>query len=143
MKTSTWLRTAAVLTGLLALGHTLGRPWTPIKTPEAAAAVAAMREVHFAALGVTRSYFEFYEGFGLCISAFAFMVAGLLWRQADAARAGRPVDRAMILIELAGFVAMGAVSARFIFAVPAAFNAAIAIALAGAAFASRPSPAAP
>jgi hypothetical protein len=141
MKTSTWLRTAAVLTGLLALGHTLGRPWTPAKTPEAAGVVAAMRDVHFATLGVTRSYFEFYQGFGLCIGCFAFVLAGLLWRQADAARSGRPVDRAMIVIALAGFVAMGLVSARFIFAVPVAFNAAIAVALVGAAVASRPRPA--
>ncbi|SRR5579871_608672 len=137
MKTSTWLRIAAVLALGLAIGHSLGRPWTPAKSLEARAVVLAMQSVEFPAAGVARSYFDFYQGFGLAISAFVLALAALCWRQGSAVAAGVPVDPVAIGALLACFLANTVIAAVYLVWLPAAFNAAVVVALAAALVAGR------
>ena len=112
-----WLRIAAVIAALYAAGHTAGMPWTPSQDSPAQAVVAGMRGVHFSAAGSNRSYWDFYQGFGLAISALLAVQAVLLWQLAAVARdTGR--YRAMAATHLAGFLLLGVIAARYIFALP-------------------------
>jgi hypothetical protein len=123
-RASLWLRLAAVIAALYAAGHTAGMPWTPSHELPAQAVVAQMQGVHFSAAGSNRSYWDFYQGFGLAISALLTVQAVLLWQLAGTARAtGR--YRAMAVTHLAGFLLLGVVSARYIFALPLWFAAGI------------------
>ena len=137
MKTAVWLWIAAVIALLFAAGHTVGHPWTPVQGLGPEAVVAAMREVHFQVEGINRSYLDFYQGFGWTLSALLFMVAALLARQAALATINRPVDRVLIAIEALGFLLSGVAAAVFIAPMPAAFNAAVTVALLGALLSSR------
>ncbi|HUL19500.1 MAG TPA: hypothetical protein VLV29_09575 [Steroidobacteraceae bacterium] len=128
-RASAWLRIAAVIAALYAAGHTAGRPWTPTHDGLAQGVVVGMREVHFSALGTTRSYWEFYQGFGLALSVLLAMEAVLLWQLAAVARAGTAY-RAMTVTHLVGFLVLGAVASRFIFALPLWLSLAIAACLA-------------
>jgi hypothetical protein len=117
VRASLWLRIAAALAALYAAAHTVGRPWTPNHEVLAQGVVAAMRDVHFNAAGAVRSYWDFYQGFGLAISVLLGVEAVLLWQLATLARVGARY-RAMAVTHLAGFVLLGLVVARYIFALP-------------------------
>jgi hypothetical protein len=62
MSTVFWLRAAACVTALLAVGHLLGSPWTPATNAEGQRLIDAMGSYHFDAMGFNRSYLDFYEG---------------------------------------------------------------------------------
>jgi len=127
-RASPWLRIAAVIAALYAAGHTAGRPWTPTHDPLAQGVVVAMREVHFSAVGLTRSYWDFYQGFGVALSVLLAMEAILLWQLAGLARSGAAY-RAMTITHLVGFLVLGVVASRFIFALPLWLSLAIAACL--------------
>jgi hypothetical protein len=86
------------------------------------------------------SYWDFYQGFGLAISALLFVQAALLWHSASLARSGNDKLRPIIVTQLAGFVVIAAVAARYIFAPPLVLAVAIAICLVGALIGGRPGP---
>jgi hypothetical protein len=117
VRASIWLRIAAVIAALYAVGHTAGMPWTPTHEVLAQGVVAAMRDVHFRAAGATRSYWDFYQGFGLALSVLLGVEAVLLWQLATLAHAGTRY-RAMAATHLVGFVLLGLVAGRYIFALP-------------------------
>jgi hypothetical protein len=128
VRASIWLRIAAVIAALYAAGHTAGMPWTPTHEVLAQGVVAAMRDVHFRAAGATRTYWDFYQGFGLAISVLLAVEAVLLWQLAILARLGTHY-RAMAATHLAGFVLLGVVAGRYIFALPLWLSLAIAACL--------------
>lgn len=117
MSATLWLRIAAVLAGLYALGHTAGMPWTTSRDVMAQGVVVAMQGVHFAAAGSVRSYWEFYQGFGLAISVLLALEALLLWQLASLARSTLRF-RAMAWAHLVGFVCLALIAYRYLFAVP-------------------------
>jgi hypothetical protein len=123
-----WLRSAAVLAALYAAGHTAGMPWTPTREPAAAGVVRAMRAVQFSAAGATRSYWDFYQGFGLSVSVLLAVQAVLLWQLAALARDGGRY-RGVALTQLVGFVVVGAVAGRYVFLLPVWLSLAIAACL--------------
>lgn len=131
MTATTWLRTAAVLTALYAAGHTAGMPWTTTRDVMAQGVVVAMQGVHFAAAGNLRSYWEFYQGFGLAISVLLALEALLLWQLASLARVTLRF-RAMAWIHLGGFVCLALIAYRYLFAVPVWLAVAIAACLGAA-----------
>jgi len=77
------LRAASAVMLLLAIGHALGSPWTPVQDPGALAVVSAMRDYHFNVMGFERSFFNFYVGFGWMLSAYLFGHAILYWQLAS------------------------------------------------------------
>jgi hypothetical protein len=88
-----------------------------------------MRSFEFDAMGATRSYADFYLGFGLYIGVLLLLQAVLLWQlgalaAADARRA-RPLVAAMFIASVAGTVVVW----QFIFVLPALFSAATAFCL--------------
>jgi hypothetical protein len=106
---SFFLRVAAVLSLLHCLGHTIGGVFSadaPLGTKEGAV-VAAMKSNQFDVMGATRSYWDFFIGYGLTISVFALVQAVVLWQLAGLAKTDprqmRPTIAAFLLANI-GFV---------------------------------------
>ena len=136
MTATAFLRVASILSLLFAGGHTLGgsQSWSP---PGETEVLQAMRSFRFDAEGVSRTYLEFYLGFGFILSVYLLLQAVVLWQLAALARADAARLRPLVAAFLLAQVASGALSWRFIFAIPVAFSALIALALAAALYASR------
>jgi hypothetical protein len=129
MKITTWLRVAAVLSVLLALGHTAGglQHWSPVGDTEVLRSMGTFR---FDALGSNRSYLDFYLGFGYIISLYMFAQALLLWQLASLASLPDAKVRPMVAIFLAVSVGATALDWTLFFVVPTVFNLIISICLA-------------
>src|SRR5262252_2284994 len=83
MNTTLWLRIAAAISLLFTAGHTLGglTDWSPMGDNDV---LKAMKAVHFDTMGASRSYHDFFIGFGYSISVsmlLATVASGLVaWR---------------------------------------------------------------
>jgi len=117
MTTSFWLRSASVLTLLLALGHTAGYPWTPDLGAASMSVVSRMQSVHFMVMGFEQSFWAFYVGFGLTISVMLLLLAVLLW-QVPAAVPDPRKARLLIVAMLAAFVLISGLDWVFFFTAP-------------------------
>ena len=117
MSAPLWLRLAAAVAALYALGHTLGHPWTAPHDLMAQGVTVAMQGVHFDAAGHSRSYWEFYQGFGFAISVLLALQAVLLWQLAALARTGQDY-RIAALAHLLAFLGLAAIAYRYLFALP-------------------------
>jgi hypothetical protein len=124
-----FLRIASVVSLLFATGHLLGSlaSWSPAGETEV---LRAMRSYHFDAGGVTRSYADFYLGFGHTISIYLLLQAVLLWLFASLARTEVRMLRPALATLFLANVASALVSWKFIFVIPVLFSAAIALCLA-------------
>src|SRR5579863_6342182 len=67
MKASLFYRIAAVLLLFFDAGHTSGFPWSD---PKWGVDLSAMRSTHFYIIGFSRTYWDFYVGFGLFVGVF-------------------------------------------------------------------------
>lgn len=111
------LRIASVITLLLAVGHTAGGLsfWSPAGDTEV---LRAMRSFHFDAAGVSRTYLDFYLGFGFITGIYLLAQAVALWQLASMAKA----DPIRVRPLVGSFLLASAVSAflswRFIFGLP-------------------------
>ena len=128
MKSSLLLRIASIVTLLTAVGHTSGALsfWSP---PGETEVLRAMRSFHFDAGGVSRTYLDFYLGFGFIIGIYLLTQAVALWQLASIAK----TDAFRVRPLIGSFLLANAVSAflawRFIFVVPVVSFAAIAACL--------------
>jgi hypothetical protein len=128
MNAKLWLRISAVVSLLLAVGHSLGgrKSWSPNgELP----VLQQMRDNHFEVMGVNRSFFDFYMAFGWSLSIALFMQSILMWQlsglvSTDVARA-----RPMIAVITAAVVASAVIAWRMIFPVPAYFETALSVCL--------------
>ena len=140
MKTPLLLRIAAVLTLLYFAGHTAGMPWTPVNGLKEKALFYAMRSDTFAVSGSTRSYWDFYYGFGVAISVYLLAQAVVLWQLASVARRDPMAARPMIATFFVAFIGNAIIAWRWFFFMPALFAVAIAVVLAIAFSRARPAP---
>jgi hypothetical protein len=124
MTTTLWLRISSIISLLFAIGHTLGglKYWSPMGDNPV---LQAMRTVRFNALGVNRSYLDFYMGFGYSISVSQVMLTILLWQFATLAQTDSLRVRPMIIVVALAIAVGGLVAWRFIFPVPALFSLAL------------------
>jgi hypothetical protein len=129
MTASRWLRIAAVIMALFAAGHTLGgrKAWSPAGET---AVLEQMRTFQFDAMGTSRTYLEFYLGFGFVISVLQFMLAVLLWQVGGLAREDARRVRPLIATFLAAAIASTLVTWRYIFLVPTIFSVVYTVAVA-------------
>jgi hypothetical protein len=136
MKASTVLRITSLITLIFAVGHSLGgmESWSPVGETEV---LKAMKSFRFDAEGVTRTYFDFYLGFGLILSVYLFLQAVLLWQLATLAKTEALRLRPLIVSFFMASVVSAGLSWKFIFAVPAISFVVIAAGLGFAFFASR------
>src|SRR5258708_38671075 len=74
MRASVFYRIAAVLLLLFEAGHTSGFPWSD---PKWGVDLGSMQSTHFHIMGFSRTYWDFYVGFGLFVSAFLLLAVVL------------------------------------------------------------------
>jgi len=120
MNTTRLLRISSVISFLFTAGHMLGgrQEWSPVGEN---AVFTAMRTVRFDVMGASRSYYDFYMGFGHTSTIAMLLQSVLLWQLASVARTGVSV-RPMILAFVLASAASTFVAWRFIFPIPAVFS---------------------
>jgi hypothetical protein len=128
MKPFILLRITSVITLMFAIGHSLGgmESWSPMGDTEV---LKAMKAFRFNAEGVTRTYFDFYLGFGLILSVYLFLQAVLLWQLAALAKSDALRLRPLLVSFFLASVVSAGLSWKFIFAVPAVSFVVIAVGL--------------
>src|SRR3954467_2573652 len=128
MSTSLLYRIASVILVLFAAGHTIGfRQVQPEWKVDAL--VAGMQSSRFAVQGFTRSYWDFYIGFGLFVTVFLVFAAVLAWQLAGLPRA-QLHEMALLTWSCAlCWAGIAALSWRYFFAAPAAFSTVLAACL--------------
>jgi hypothetical protein len=128
MNPSVLLRIASIMTLLIAAAHTSGGLsfWSPAGETEV---LRAMRSFHFDAVGVRRTYLDFYLGFGLIVGIYLLTQAVALWQLASMAKADPIRVRPLIGSFLLASVVSAFLSWRFIFLVPVVSFTAVAICL--------------
>jgi len=130
MKTSTLLKIAAVLMFLYFAGHTAGAPWTPGEAAADVAVVEAMKSDHFPVIGMSRSYWDFYFGFGLIISVMQLFQAVLLWQLGTLAKTDAARLRPIIAVFCLSLIVNAILSWTYFFPIPVVMAVLIAICLA-------------
>lgn len=113
MSTSLLLRIASVISFLFAAGHSLGgrKNWSPQGDNQV---LDAMRTVRFNVFGVSRSYLDFYRGFGFTLGLFLLLQAVLLWQLAGIARTDAAQVKGMIAAFAIAALGCGILSWKFI-----------------------------
>jgi len=133
VRASLFYRIAAVLLLLFDAGHTAGFPWSD---PKWGVDIGSMRSTHFYIMGFSRTYWDFYVGFGLFVSVFFLLAVVLAWQLG-----GLPPE---FLARMLGtrwafalcFAAMTVLSWKYFFVIPIVFSVAIALCLTAAAWLS-------
>ena len=135
MRPSLLYKIASILLILFAAGHTLGfRQVDPRWGIDSL--IRSMRSVHFNANGSERTYWDFYVGFGLFVTALMVLASLFAWQLGSLPAA----TLARMRISAWGFVLCFAFAAflswHYFFLVPVIFSVAILICLALAAWLS-------
>jgi hypothetical protein len=115
MKASLFYRIAAVLILLFDAGHTSGFPWSD---PKWAVDLSSMRSTHFDILGFSRTYWDFYVGFGLFVTVFLLLAAMLAWQLGGLPANTRALMRGTAWTLALCFAAVTVLSWRYFFIVP-------------------------
>lgn len=126
MTTRVIYRIAAVLILLFDLGHTAGYPWSD---PSWGVDLGAIQSSHFKVLGFTRTYWNFYVGFGLFVSVFLLLAAIFAWQLSNLpAETLRRVRSSAWALSVC-FAAVTILSWMYFFTIPIAFSSVITVCL--------------
>jgi hypothetical protein len=128
-------RIASVLLLLFATGHTTGFHQIDPKWG-VDAVIREMQSKRFDVLGSSRTYWDFYIGFGLFVSVFLLFLALLTWQLAGLAAATRASMRAIAWSLVICFGALVILSIRYFFIIPTVFSILILLCLTAAAWLS-------
>jgi hypothetical protein len=129
MRATLFLRSAAILTLLLGVGHMMGRPWTPSHDPQAAAVVETMKSHPMHIMGFDRTFMDFYVGFGLMLGVYLLAQALLLWMLAGFARRDPARARQVAAVFFILNLAQTAIAGAYLFTIPLVLSAAVALCL--------------
>ncbi len=80
--------------------------------------MAVMKANEFAVMGVMRSYWDFYMGFGLVVSVFLTVEGVVFWQLGSLARTDALRLRPVLATFLVGYLCVAVVSYRYFFAAP-------------------------
>ena len=100
------LRVASVLTVLHSIGHTIGGVFSVDAPPgtKEGAVVSTMKSTQFDVMGATRSFWDFFIGYGLTISVSSLLQAVVFWQLAGLAKSDpdriRPIIAAFLVANL-------------------------------------------
>ena len=135
MKASVLYRIASVLLVLFAVGHTLGFRRTK---PEwgVEPLITSMRQTHFVVDGFSRTYWNFYVGFGLFVSVLLLFAALVAWQLGALPAGALPLMRGTAWAVAICFAVVTFLSWRFFFIAPVVFSFAITVCLIAAALRS-------
>lgn len=119
------LRAASAVTLLFAAGHTWGglTSWSP---PGETEVLRAMASFQFDVAGLSRSYFDFYRGFGFVVSVYFLAQAILLWQLAAIAHSDARAAQPLIATFVVANAAAAVVAWNYIFLAPVVFSVLIA-----------------
>ena len=118
MRTTLFLRIASVLTFIHAALHTIGGVFGGTAPGAQQVAVSAMKANEFVAMGVTRTYWDFYMGFGLAVSVFLTAEAVVFWQLSALAKTDALRLRPVLATFVVGYLGFAAVSYRYFFVAP-------------------------
>jgi hypothetical protein len=128
LKASTLYRIAAVVILLFDIGHTIGflqhDPSWGVDS-----LLASMKSTHFNIQGFTRSYWEFFVGFGLFVTVFLLFAAVVSWQLGSLPAETLARLRGIRWSLAVCFVALTFLSFRYFFFLPLVFSALIAVCL--------------
>src|ERR1700747_664726 len=119
MKASVFYRIAAVLLLLFDAGHTSGFPWSD---PKWAVDLGPMQSTHFSMMGSSRTYWDFYVGFGLFVSVFLLLAVVLAWQLGRLPPESLALMRGTAWTFALCFAAITFLSWNYFFMIPIAFS---------------------
>jgi hypothetical protein len=140
MKASMLYRIAAVLLVLFDAGHTSGFPWSD---PNWGVDIGSVRSTHFYIMGFSRTYWDFYVGFGLFISVFLLLAVVLAWQLGRLPRESLALMRGTAWAFSLCFAAISVLSWKYFFIVPIVFSIVTTLCLTAAAWLSPKRPSMP
>ncbi len=105
----------------------MGAPWTPATGSSASALIESMKTLHFDAMGADRTYWDFYYGWGLCISVYMLAQAVMLWQIATLAKTEASRYRPLMATLLLSYVANGVLAWKYFFIAPLALSAVVSL----------------
>ena len=124
--TTVLFRIAAVLIVLFDVGHTAGYPWSD---PTWRVDLTSIQSTHFDVLGTSRTYWDFYVGFGLFVTVFLLLAAVFAWQlgglSANDAVRMRGAEWMLALC----FASITILAWRYFFVIPVVFSALITLCL--------------
>jgi hypothetical protein len=132
MSSRIFMRGAAVVTLLMAVGHLFGSPWTPAASPQGHQVVEAMQAYRFDAMGLERSYYDFYVGFGWLSGAYLVGHAILFWQIASLSIPLSAQLRPVVVVLCVEAVCATLLEWKFLFWVPVALSGLTAVCLGAA-----------
>lgn len=110
------------------------KKWSPIGDNEV---LRQMTDIRFETMGVSRSFLDFYTGFGWSLSVAMLLQTVLLWQLASLARTHAPLVRPMVGAFILEVSASAVIAWRFLFPVPALFSLALLVPLSWAYIVAR------
>ncbi len=119
MKAVICLRIASILALLHGILHTVGGVFGGASPGAQQDALTVMQTHRFPVFGVTRSYWDFYLGYGLFITVFFLVQTVLLWQLGVLAKRGGLPLRPLLATLCVGYVLMAVISQRYFFSGPA------------------------
>ena len=135
MKPPAFYRVASGLLLLFAIGHTLGFQQSD-PAWGAGAVLGSMQSSQFTVQGFTRTYWDFFLGAGFTVGVLYLFAAVLAWQLGGLPVATLASMRATTWSFAACFVAVTALSWRYLFWIPIVMSGVIAACLAAAAWSS-------
>jgi hypothetical protein len=128
LKASVLYRVASIFLLLFAAGHTFGyRRVDPQWRVDSV--VASMHTIHFDVQGFSRSYWDFYTGFGLFVTVFLLFAVFLAWRFGGLPAQTLAQMRGIAWAFALCFVAVTVLSWSYFFIVPVIFSSVVTICL--------------
>lgn len=140
MKPTLCLRIASILTVLCGIAHTFGAVTNPPDSGAMQAAALAMKNSPFDALGHSRTYWDFFMGYGISMSVTFLVQAIIFWQLGAIAKTDAYRIRNIVLAFCLGFVGWAVLAWRYFFAPPLIGELLIAAALFAAYLACRRAP---
>src|SRR6202167_1795610 len=133
MRASMFYRIAAVLLLLFDAGHSSGFPWSD---PKWGAGLGSMRSTHFYIMGSSRTYWDFYVGFGLIVSVFLLLSVVLAWQLGGLPPESLAKMRGTAWTFALFFAAIAVLDWKYFFIIPIVFSIVITLTLTAAAWLS-------
>jgi len=127
------LKIASGISLLFAIGHSLGgtKQWSPMGENEV---LTSMATVRFDVMGTSRSYLDFFTGFGWSLSVFLLLQSALLWQLSSLAQSDGHQARPMIAMFAVATLASTVIAWRLILPLPAIFSAVLLLLMVAAFF---------
>jgi len=122
------LKISSIISLIFAAGHSMGglKKWSPMGDN---AVLKAMSDVHFPVYGQSRSYLDFFMGFGWSLSVSMLVQAAILWQMSKIDAADSKIVRSMTAVFIAATLASSAISGVFLFLMPVLFSLALLVPL--------------